>query len=298
MPVDIEKFPNDPLRRLEAIMAALRGPEGCPWDREQDHKSLRTNLLEEAYEVLDVLDNADDIDTDKLVEELGDLLLQIVFHAQLGAERNDFNLDEIAIVISEKLISRHPHVFDSTKVSGSGEVLRNWERLKIEEGKDSALSGIPRSLPALQRAAHLMSKAQRAGFKWQSRDQAVEKIREELEEFEDTISRSGSSEAGQSEEMEQEFGDLLLALVCAVMEFGVDPEAALRGSADKFEKRFRNMENRLPAEAESLHELDFSELLDLWRSARAEKADQDSSAASDSSSSSMEGMESSDRTPE
>ncbi len=270
MPIDIQEFPDDPLRRLEAIMAVLRGPEGCPWDREQDHKSLRTNLLEETYEVLDVLDSKDDIDTEKLVEELGDLLLQIVFHAQLGAERNEFNLDEIATVISEKLISRHPHVFDSTEVSGSGEVLRNWERLKIEEGKESALSGIPRSLPALQRAAHLMSKAQRAGFRWQSRQQAVEKIREELKEFEETISRSGSSEASQSEEMESEFGDLLLALVGAVLEFGVDPEAALRGSADRFERRFRIMESRLPAEAGSLHELDFSELLDLWRSVHSD----------------------------
>lgn len=270
MPIDLDKFPDDPLRRLEAIMAALRGPSGCPWDKEQDHKSLRTNLLEETYEVLDVLDSEDFIDSDKLVEELGDLLLQIVFHARLGAERDEFDLDDIATVISEKLVSRHPHVFDTTKVSGSGEVLRNWERLKIEEGKESALSGIPKLLPALQRAAQLMSKAQRAGFKWQSREQAVEKIREELKEFEDAISQSGSSGASQSEEMENEFGDLLLALVGAVLEFGVDPEAALRGSAERFEKRFRNMESRLPAEVGSLHELDFSELLDLWRSVHGE----------------------------
>lgn len=269
-PIDIQIFPTDPLRRLEAIMAALRGPAGCPWDKEQDHKSLRTNLLEETYEVLDVLDSEDGIDSDKLVEELGDLLLQIVFHARLGAERNEFDLDDIATVISEKLISRHPHVFDTTEVSGSGEVLRNWERLKIEEGKESALSGIPRSFPALQRAAHLLSKAQRVGFKWQSRDQAVEKIREELKEFEETISASDSSDASQSVEMENEFGDLLLALTGAILEFNIDPEAALRGSADRFEKRFRNMERRLPAEAGSLQELDFSELLDLWRSVHGE----------------------------
>jgi len=243
MTINPDSLPNDPLRRLVAIMAALRGPEGCPWDREQDHRSLRSTLLEEAYEVLDVLDAAGGIDSERLVEELGDLLLQIVFHAQLGAERDDFDLDAIASHINEKLIHRHPHVFATTAVSDSREVLRNWERLKQEEGKHSRLEGIPASLPALLRAAHLLSRAERAGFKWRSRQEALAKVREEWEELETAIARAQEQEDGAIPEIEREFGDVLLAMVGVVLAFEVDPEAALRESARRFEARFRRMED-------------------------------------------------------
>jgi len=276
MPIETDSFPSDPIRRLEAIMSALRGPEGCPWDREQDHKSLRTNLLEETYEVLDVLDMDEEIDTARLVEELGDLLLQIIFHAQLGAERSDFDLDSIASAINEKLISRHPHVFNTTAVSGTGEVLRNWERLKLKEGKESALDGVPGSLPALLRAAHLLSKAERAGFRWRSRDQALSKVREEWEEVEEAIARAGEGTEEATSEVEKEFGDVLLAMVSTVFEFGIDPEAALRGAARRFEDRFRRMETSLPDDGVKLEGLDTGALLDLWNESQEEGSSQES----------------------
>ena len=282
MTINPDSLPNDPLRRLVAIMAALRGPEGCPWDREQDHRSLRSNLLEETYEVLDVLDRAGEIDSEKLVEELGDLLLQIVFHAQLGTERDDFDLDAIASAINEKLIHRHPHVFATTVVSSSYEVLRNWERLKHEEGKHSTVEGIPGSLPALLRTAHLLSRAERIGFKWRSRQEALAKVREEWKELEAAVARAEEEKDGAIPEIEREFGDVVLAMVSVVLAFDVDPEAALREASRRFETRFRRMEDTLAEQGKSLHALEFSKLLDFWNASRREHPAQDAGNDSDS----------------
>lgn len=255
MPVDPNEFPSDPLRRLEAIMAALRGPEGCPWDREQDHRTLRANLLEEAYEVLAVLDRPGDLDDEQFVEELGDLLLQVVFHAQMAAERGAFDLDRVADAVGEKLIRRHPHVFGERSVSGSGEVLRIWEQLKREEGKRSAVNGVPAVLPALLRASRILAKAERAGFLWTSGEEARAKVREELAELE---------EAGEAGQRMHEMGDLLLALVSYARFLGVEPEAALRQALDRFDRRFRALEDRLEAEGARLPEIDPQKRKRYW----------------------------------
>lgn len=274
MPHNPESLPDDPLRRLEAIMAILRGPEGCPWDREQNHRSLRTNLLEETYEVLEVLDDPGEIDRVRLVEELGDLLLQVVFHAQLGAESGDFDLDEVATCINQKLIYRHPHVFSDTSVSSSADVVRNWERLKRDENHSSAIAGVPRSLPALLHSSSLLSKAERAGFRWRTVDDAMGKVREEWGEFERALDGALHGGDETAEALAREFGDLVLALVTLMNHFQLDPEAALRESAERFEERFKCMESIVAQEGKELQDLEPKELLTRWESARGKRGTQ------------------------
>ena len=236
-------------------MAALRGPQGCPWDREQTHQTLRANLLEETYEVLAVLDGPGDPDDDRLVEELGDLLLQVVFHAQLASERDAFNLDRVADAISDKLIRRHPHVFGDREVSDSGEVLRNWENLKQQEKRGSAIDGVPPTLPALLRASRLLAKAERAGFLWTSEEDSREKIAEEFREL-----QAAADPASRIHEL----GDLLLALVSYAHFLGTEPESALREAQIRFDRRFRQLEARLVSEGKRLRDVDTGELLAYW----------------------------------
>jgi tetrapyrrole methylase family protein/MazG family protein len=255
MPIDPNTFPSDAVRRLEAIMAALRGPDGCPWDREQNHRTLRANLLEEAYEVLAVLDEPGDLDDDRLVEELGDLLLQVVFHAQLASERGIFDLDRVADAISDKLVRRHPHVFGDREVLDSSEVLRNWEELKREENMGSAIHGVPPALPALLRASRMLAKAERAGFLWISEEEARAKVAEELSELQ---------AATDPQEKTHELGDLLLALVSYAHFLGVEPESALREAQDRFDQRFRRLEERLESEGRSMGDTAAEELLAYW----------------------------------
>ncbi|MFC1559387.1 nucleoside triphosphate pyrophosphohydrolase [Gemmatimonadota bacterium] len=268
MPTDPNTLPADPLKRLESIMSILRGPDGCPWDREQDHHTLRTYLLEETYEVLDLLDSPDGIDDEEFVEELGDLLLQVVFHAQLAAERDAFDLDRVAERICSKLIHRHPHVFASTEVSGTGEVLQNWERLKQAEGKKSALDGVPASLPALLRAHRIVAKADRTGFRWGSGAEAFAKVREEFGELEEAVTASLDGDSSSVDEVASEFGDLVMSLATLLLQFGIDPELAAREATQRFEQRFRSMENTVSEEGVTLIDLDRDDLLERWEQAR------------------------------
>jgi tetrapyrrole methylase family protein/MazG family protein len=268
MPTAPETLPSDPLRKLMAIMAILRGPDGCPWDREQDHRTLRTHLLEETYEVLELLDAPEEIDDDLFVEELGDLLLQVVFHAQLATERGAFNLDAIADRISEKLIHRHPHVFSNREVSGTGEVLRNWEKLKREEGKQSALDGVPSILPALLRAHRVLAKVERAGFRWRSGDEAMGKVREEFAEFEEAVADADGQGSEGGDGIAREFGDLIMSLTTLLLHYEIDPELTVREATNRFEKRFRRMERTITDSGESMLELEPADLLERWEQAR------------------------------
>jgi tetrapyrrole methylase family protein/MazG family protein len=259
MSVDPDRLPTDPLRRLEQIMALLRSPDGCPWDRRQDHRTLRPHLLEETYEVLAALD-ADPIDDEELTDELGDLLLQVVFHAQLAAEEDRFDLDDVAASIAEKLVRRHPHVFGTTEVAGAEDVLRNWETLKRAEGRASALGGVPPTLPALLRASRVLAKAERAGFRWSDRGGAAAKVEEEWGEL--TAAASDPVHAS------AELGDLLLALVTYAHHLDLDPEAALREAIERFSHRFRRMEEAVGSAGGTLAEADPDVLLRRWEDAR------------------------------
>jgi MazG family protein len=218
------------LYRLVDVMKRLRSPGGCPWDREQTHESLKPYLLEEAYEVLSAIDMHDD---EELKEELGDLLLQIVFHAQLADEENRFSIDDVAESIVKKLIRRHPHVFSEVKVNGSEEVLQNWEKIKKDEGKKSALDGVPPTLPALLKARRVQEKAKRVGFDWDNAEGAFEKVVEEVNELKKAIVE------GKKGSVEEELGDLLFSIVNVSRFLDVDAEDALRKTIHKFMVRFQ-----------------------------------------------------------
>ncbi len=251
--------------RLVEIMKRLRAPGGCPWDREQTAESLKPYLVEEVYEVLDALEKDD---ADELCSELGDLLLQIVFHAQIAAERNLFAIDDVIAGIVEKMVRRHPHVFGDVSVSSTSEVLRNWSRIKSAERKNnqgadhSALAGLPRSLPALIRAQRIGEKAARSGLDWTSASEVLAKVAEELKELTEAH-RKGSAEAA-----EEELGDLLFALASFARLSGLSAELALRRAVDKFESRFRKLEQTLAAEGKEILELDAEELETRWQEAK------------------------------
>jgi tetrapyrrole methylase family protein/MazG family protein len=245
---------------LRAIVDHLRSPHGCPWDREQTHESLRSDLLEETYEVLAALDAADQ---HALREELGDLLNQVVFQARIAEEAGDFDLEDVIESVATKLVRRHPHVFSGLEVSGTADVLRNWEAIKRDEkdgaGEDSALSGVSPTLPALHQAALVLERASRAGFRWQAIDDILDKITEEVDELRGAESRR---------EKEAEFGDILFNLVNAARYMELDAESALRHSTSKFRARFAEVE-RLAAERKlDMHETDVDTLLRLWQEAR------------------------------
>jgi tetrapyrrole methylase family protein/MazG family protein len=251
------------LYRLVDVMKRLRSPGGCPWDREQTHESLKPYLLEEAYEVLSAIDMHDD---EELKEELGDLLLQIVFHAQLADEENRFSIDDVAESIVKKLIRRHPHVFSEVKVNGSEEVLQNWEKIKKDEGKKSALDGVPPTLPALLKARRVQEKAKRVGFDWDNAEGAFEKVVEEVNELKKAIVE------GKKGTVEEELGDVLFSIVNVSRFLDVDAEDALRKTIHKFMVRFQYIEKKIekhgkkPLEHHSLGELDH-----LWEKAKHEQ---------------------------
>src|ERR671922_1414008 len=249
---DIER-----LRELVAVIERLRAPGGCPWDREQTHASLRATLLEEAYEVLEAIDESSPV---KLKEELGDLLLQVLMQSVIAKESGAFSLGDVADTVREKLVRRHPHVFGSVKVSGAEEVLRNWEALKTAEyRRESALDGVQRSLPALQWAWSLQRRAANVGFDWPDVEGALEKVREELDEL---------REAATVEDREAEFGDLLFTLVNVARKLGMNPEDALRGTTGRFEARFRMMEQRAQTDGRALADMKIQELDDYWEAAK------------------------------
>jgi len=250
----------DDIERVAALVEVvrrLRAPDGCPWDREQTHASLRATMLEEAYEVLEAIDEKS---TPKLREELGDVLLQVLMQSVIAEETREFTLGEVADSVREKLVRRHPHVFGSTVVSGSDEVVRNWEALKAKEyGRESALDGVQRSLPALQWAWSLQRRAANVGFDWPDVEGALDKIREELEEL---------RQASTPEEREAEFGDLLFTMVNVARKLGMNPEDALRGTTGRFEARFRLMERAARADGRALKDLPIEELDRYWEAAK------------------------------
>jgi len=222
---------------LVALMRRLLDEDGCPWDREQDYASIRRYVLEEACEVIDAIDAQD---FDGLCEELGDLALQVVFLGELARREGRFGPDDVVRSIVEKLVRRHPHVFGDTTVDGSEEVLKNWERIKAEEKKDRpVLGGVPRSLPALQRAQRMSEKVSRVGFDWPDGRGSRQKVAEELAELDQALA------SGDKAHMEAELGDVLFALVNLARHHNLDAETALRGTADRFARRFGHVENRV-----------------------------------------------------
>ncbi len=224
------------LYKLVEIMRKLRGENGCPWDHEQTNETLKPYLLEETYEVLNAIDSKRDKD---LEEELGDLLLQIVFHAQIASEQGRFTIDDVAGTIVDKLIRRHPHVFGETMVNSSEEVLENWEEIKKREGKESVLDGVPESLPALLKARRIQEKAKRVGFDWDSIQGAFEKVLEEFKELKDAVGRR------KKKDIEDEFGDILFSIVNISRFMEIDAEDSLRKTVNKFKKRFQYIEQKV-----------------------------------------------------
>jgi tetrapyrrole methylase family protein/MazG family protein len=220
-----------PVDRLRTIVAQLRSPEGCPWDREQTHQSLKPHLVEECYELIDAIDSGDDRE---LKEELGDLLLQVVLHSQMASEENRFGLEDVATVIADKLVSRHPHVFGESRLPDSEAVLRQWEVIKRAEKRErrSVLDGIPKALPALARAQKVQTKAARVGFDWDKAEDVLAKVWEELREI----------ESAPESRLQEELGDLLFAVVNFARKKGLDAEQILNQATAKFAERFQAME--------------------------------------------------------
>ena len=258
----LENLPSDPVARLRAIVSLLRSPEGCPWDREQTHESLRAGLLEEACETIDAISNADDAN---LREELGDLLLQVVFHTDLAAERGAFTLEDAAQHTCEKLIRRHPHVFGDVDAADTQAVLRQWEQIKREEKGERAsiMDGIPRALPALIRAANIQKKAARVGFDWPDTAGVIDKFREELAELSVEIG------SGDHKALEHELGDLLFTAVNMARKLGIEPELALEHANQRFISRFQHMERSAATKNQKLEDLISEDLEDLWREAKS-----------------------------
>jgi MazG family protein len=257
---------------LVSIMARLRAPGGCPCDHEQTYASLAQYLLEEAYETFDAIQEADKTgDTTNLKEELGDLLLQVVFHSTIGVERGDFNIDEVCEGVTQKLILRHPHVFGDVKLARAQDVLDNWDQLKADEraasGKkertaDSILDDVPVHFPGLLEALKVTKKASKVGFDWESADQVFAKIEEETAELRDANAN------GDAAHVEEEIGDLLFAVVNLARKLDVEPETALKRTNRKFRERFRFIEDELKKKDRSLDDASLDEMDALWNKAK------------------------------
>jgi tetrapyrrole methylase family protein/MazG family protein len=255
--------PDTSLERFQEVIAHLRAPDGCPWDMEQTHLTLRKHLLEETYEALDALDTGD---VSALQEELGDLLLQIVLHAQIAAEEGEFTLSDVLFGITTKIVRRHPHVFGEVKVDGVKNVLQNWEKLKAEERKTSGqestkglLDGVPSSLPALAQAWEIQDRAARVGFDWDQIEGVWQKVHEELEEV------RAATTAG---EQQEEIGDLLFAVINLARWMKVDGESALRATNVKFRRRFAHVEQRAREAGKALGEMKLAEMDVFWDEAK------------------------------
>lgn len=253
--------PGDAFNRLVEIMARLRAPGGCPWDREQSFDSIKPYLLEEAYEVMDSIDARD---WDGLAEELGDLMLQPVFFAQMAAEENRFTIADSLEAINSKLVRRHPHVFADGDAKTSDEVLQRWDEIKQTEKvrPKGLLTGIPRSLPALVEAEKIAKKAAGAGFDWENIGQVFEKLHEELGELEEARAE------GPQEAIEGELGDLLFVIVNLARFLNVDPEQALRKTNSKFRTRFQHVERGVESQGKTLKEAGIEEMEKLWQEAK------------------------------
>lgn len=246
--------------RLRDIVARLRGPDGCPWDREQTHQTLKAHLLEECYELMDAIDEGD---TAHLQEELGDLLLQVVLHSQMAAEEGRFDLDSVAEAISDKLVRRHPHVFGPNRLPDSEAVLKQWDVIKRDEKQErkSIMDGIPKALPALAHAQKLQTRAARIGFDWNKAAEALVKVREEVEE----IHRASADVVA------EEIGDLLFAVVNFARKKDLDSEQVLEAANTKFRRRFQSMEQLARDRGLDLGSLTLTEMDQLWDEVKAQK---------------------------
>ena len=247
------------------IVAKLRAPGGCPWDREQNHESLLAAVIEEAYEVTEAARAKDDA---HFREELGDLLLLVVMHAEIARETGRFNIDEVIDKVSDKLVRRHPHVFGTSDARDSGAVLKQWEAIKREEKKSDShfLASLPKALPALMRAQKAQSKAARVNFDWADLRDVVAKIEEEVREIKEAIASRDRAR------MEDEIGDLLFAVVNLARKCKIDAESALQGGTDKFVTRFNQLENELRAQGKRLGDVDLAEMDEIWNRIKNDEA--------------------------
>ncbi len=250
--------------RLVEIMARLRAPGGCPWDRAQSREDLKPYLVEETYEVLDAIDAQDPC---KLREELGDLLLQVVFHAQIAQEEGAFAIEDVCRAINEKLVRRHPHVFGDVKADTADEVLQNWEAIKKDEkgGDASVFAGVPKVLPALLKAYRLQQKAASVGFDWENREQVVNKVNEEWAELKEAVRENNKAH------VREEFGDYLFALVNLSRFLDLDPEDALQQADAKFVRRFQAIEREVAAQERDLHGMTLDEMDELWEAVKQQE---------------------------
>lgn len=255
---------GEELEKLLALMARLRGPSGCPWDREQTMASLRPFILEEAYELVEAVGSGE---AEAIREELGDLLLEVVFVNQIASEGKLFDMDEVIRGIHDKLVRRHPHVFQTERVASADKALERWEEIKEREKnlRGSLLDGVPRSLAALARAQKISSRAAKSGFDWSSATEVKAKLDEELEELDQAVS------SGSAARVEEEMGDILFALVNLARHLGVDAEVALSAATEKFGERFRYLESALETQGRKVSDADMDELDGLWEKAKKER---------------------------
>ncbi len=261
---------------LVAVMERLRAPGGCPWDAEQTYASLSQYLLEEAYETFDAIHEADATgDTTNLKEELGDLLLQVIFHSTIAKEKGDFTIDEVADGVSKKLVLRHPHVFGDAKLARAQDVLDNWDTLKAneraasgkkEKAKESILDDVPVHFPGLLEALKVTKKAAKVGFDWENTGQIFDKIAEETDELRSAI------EHGEKDHIGEEIGDLLFAVVNLARHLDVEPETALKRTNRKFRKRFKFIEDQLKSEGRTLEDSNVTEMNTIWNEAKTQAA--------------------------
>lgn len=248
------------------IMDRLRGENGCPWDKLQDHKSLMPYLIEETYEAIEAIEEND---SRKIAEELGDIMLQIVFHSRLGKETGEFTAEDVLEFINSKMIRRHPHIFGDVKVENAGDVVRNWEEIKLKEKschpRESLMDGIPRTLPALLYARRLQERAAEVGFDWQGIEGVLDKFEEEAEELRAAI------KSGDKQKITDEFGDLLFALVNVGRWLGINPEEALRLTSKKFIRRFRNIEKTAEQNGKNLSDMNLDEMEEIWQDSKRDE---------------------------
>jgi MazG family protein len=231
----------------------------CPWDREQNHDTIKQNTIEEAYEVIEAID---DKDYGELKKELGDLLLHVIFHSLIAEKEGNFKLNEVIDSIKEKLVRRHPHIFGDVKVDGTTDVLKNWEAIKLEEGRENLLAGIPKHLPSLARAYRIQEKASKVGFDWENKKDVWKKVIEEIEELQSI------EESGDAAKIEEEMGDILFALTNYARFLNVNPENALRFTNEKFIKRFTYIEERLKEKGIKITESNLQEMDKYWEESK------------------------------
>lgn len=258
---------NMAFQRLVEIMDNLR--EKCPWDRKQTIDTLRSMTIEETYELADAITEKD---WNGIREELGDVLLHIVFYARIGKEQGKFTLDEVINGICEKLISRHPHIYGDVQVNDEEDVKKNWEKLKLKEGKTSVLSGVPNGLPSMVKAMRLQEKAKQVGFEWDNREQVWEKVDEEIAELKEAVKDWDNTDSEENKvKVEEELGDVLFSLVNYARFLHTDPEQALERTNKKFISRFREMEAMALQQGRSLQNMTLAEMDELWNSIKRQK---------------------------